>query len=99
MSAIRIAVAGAGGRMGQTLIQAVTQTEGLAVSVASEQPGSSLLGADAGELAAVGRLGVEVRPGLGAGARPQFDVLIDFTAPAATMEAFWSSAGAAGGGW
>jgi len=84
MNEIRMAIAGAGGRMGRTLIQAVTEAEGLAVSVASEQPGSTLLGADAGELAGVGRLGVEVRPDL----EPlleQFDVLIDFTVPAATM--------------
>ncbi len=84
MSDIKIAIAGAGGRMGRTLIQAVTEAPGLAVTVASEQAGSSLLGADAGELAGVGRLGAEVRPDL----EPvvdAFDVLIDFTAPAATM--------------
>jgi 4-hydroxy-tetrahydrodipicolinate reductase len=70
--------------MGRALIQAVTETKGLAISAASEQPGNSLLGADAGELAGVGRLGVEVRPDL----EPRVDVvdvLIDFTSPAATM--------------
>jgi 4-hydroxy-tetrahydrodipicolinate reductase len=84
MTDINIAIAGAGGRMGRTLIQAVAEAPGLALTVASEQPGTSLLGADAGELAGVGRLGVEVRPDL----EPvvdTFDVLIDFTAPAATM--------------
>lgn len=84
MSDIQIAVAGAGGRMGRTLIQAVTEAQDLAVSVASEQPGSSLLGADAGELAGVGRLDVEVRPDLEP-VLDGFDVLIDFTAPAATL--------------
>ncbi|MGA7982017.1 MAG: 4-hydroxy-tetrahydrodipicolinate reductase [Chromatiaceae bacterium] len=84
MSEIRVGVAGAAGRMGRTLIQAVTETKGLAIGAASEQPGSSLLGSDAGELAGVGCLGVEVRPDLEplVGA---IDVLIDFTAPAATM--------------
>jgi 4-hydroxy-tetrahydrodipicolinate reductase len=85
MSVIRVAIAGAGGRMGRTLVQAVTEAEGLAVTVASERAGSSLLGADVGELAGVGRLGVEVRPDL----EPvvgDLDVLIDFTAPAATMQ-------------
>lgn len=84
MSDVRIAIAGAGGRMGRTLIQAVTDAEGLAVAVASEQPCSSLLGVDAGELAGVGRLGVAVEADL----EPlldRFDVLIDFTAPVATM--------------
>ncbi len=84
MADIKIAIAGAGGRMGRTLIQAVTEADGLAVTVASEQPGSSLLGADAGELAGVGRLGAEVRPDLES-VVDAFDVLIDFTAPSATM--------------
>jgi 4-hydroxy-tetrahydrodipicolinate reductase len=84
MSDIRVAIAGAGGRMGRTLIQAVAQADGLAVSVTSEHSGSSLLGADAGELAGVGRLGVEVRPDLEP-VLDGFDVLIDFTAPAATL--------------
>ena len=85
MSEIRVAVAGAGGRMGRTLVRAVTEADGLCVTEASERTNSSLLGADAGELAGVGRLGVELRPDL----QPvvdRFDVLIDFTAPAATME-------------
>lgn len=85
MSEIRVAVAGAGGRMGRTLIQAVTGADGLALSAASERAESSLLGADAGELAGVGRLGVVLRPDL-ASAIDHFDVLIDFTAPAATMQ-------------
>jgi 4-hydroxy-tetrahydrodipicolinate reductase len=84
MSEIRIAVAGAGGRMGRTLIQAVTEAEGLVLAVASEQSDSSLLGTDAGELAGVGRLNLEVRPDLEP-VLETFDVLIDFTAPAATM--------------
>ncbi len=64
MSDFRVAVAGAGGRMGRTLIQAVTEADGLAVDRRQRAAGSSLLGADAGELAGVGRLGVEVRPDL-----------------------------------
>jgi 4-hydroxy-tetrahydrodipicolinate reductase len=84
MSDIQVAIAGAGGRMGRTLIQAVTEAQGLAVSIASEQPGSSLLGTDAGELAGIGRLGVELRSDLEP-VLDGFDVLIDFTAPAATL--------------
>ena len=84
MSEIRVAIAGAGGRMGRSLVQAVSESAGMRVSVATERSGSSLLGADAGELAGVGHLGVELRPDL----QPvlgTFDVLIDFTAPEATM--------------
>ena len=84
MSKIRIAVAGAGGRMGRTLVQAVTEAEGLTLGAATERAGSSLLGTDAGELAGVGRLGVTLSPDLAA-LTDDFDVLIDFTAPAATM--------------
>jgi len=85
MTDIRIAVAGAGGRMGRALIRAVTQAEGLTLAVATEQPASSLLGADAGELAGTGRLEVAVRPDLGP-VLGDFDVLIDFTTPAATLQ-------------
>ncbi|HYN77854.1 MAG TPA: 4-hydroxy-tetrahydrodipicolinate reductase [Lamprocystis sp. (in: g-proteobacteria)] len=84
MNEIRVAVAGAGGRMGRILVQAVTEAEGLVLGAATEQSGSSLIGADAGELAGVGRLGVAVAADLAAQS-DTFDVLIDFTAPAATL--------------
>ncbi len=80
---IRIAVAGAGGRMGRTLIEAIALREGLTLSAALEQPRSSLLGADAGELAGLGRNGIALVGDLAA-VIDDFDVLIDFTAPAAT---------------
>jgi 4-hydroxy-tetrahydrodipicolinate reductase len=70
--------------MGRTLTQAVAQAEGLRLGAATERPGSSLLGADAGELAGVGRLEVPVSPDLDA-VVDGFDVLIDFTTPTATM--------------
>lgn len=79
----RIAIAGAGGRMGRTLIQAVVATEGATLAAAIERPDSSLIGSDAGELAGVGTLGVKVFGDLAAVAN-DFDVLIDFTVPAAT---------------
>ena len=84
MSEIRVAIAGAGGRMGRTLVQAVADAEGLTLAAASEQAGSRLLGADAGELAGVGRLDVAVCADLEPESE-RFDVLIDFTAPVATL--------------
>lgn len=54
---IRVAIAGAGGRMGRQLIQAVQQMEGAALGAALEREGSSLLGSDAGELAGAGKSG------------------------------------------
>ncbi|MGL5991628.1 MAG: 4-hydroxy-tetrahydrodipicolinate reductase [Plesiomonas sp.] len=81
---IKIAVAGAGGRMGRQLIQAVQSAQGVMLGAAIERAGSSLVGTDAGELAGIGRLDVKVNDSLAAVA-DDFDVLIDFTVPAATL--------------
>jgi 4-hydroxy-tetrahydrodipicolinate reductase len=81
---IRVAVVGAAGRMGKILIQAVTAQEGMSLTAATEQPDSTLVGVDAGELAGVGRLGVNVSHSL-TKVVDAFDVVIDFTSPSATM--------------
>jgi len=83
--ALRIAIVGAGGRMGRQLIQAVQNTEGVVLGASFERKGSSLVGADAGELAGIGHLGIQVGDDLNA-AKEQFDVLIDFTRPEGTLE-------------
>lgn len=80
---IKIAVTGAAGRMGKTLVEAVTEADGVSLSAAIERPGSSVIGVDTGELAGVGNLGVAVVENIDAAA--DFDVLIDFTVPAVTM--------------
>lgn len=79
----RICVAGAAGRMGRTIIEAIQNTDGVSLSAACEHPGNSLIGADAGEVAGVGNLGVPIA------ASPEtdnFDVLIEFTSPDSTLE-------------
>ncbi|RXJ73801.1 4-hydroxy-tetrahydrodipicolinate reductase [Veronia nyctiphanis] len=81
---VRIAVAGAAGRMGRQLIQATESIEGATLKAASERPESSLVGADAGELAAIGKLEVELVDDLEK-VVDNFDVIIDFTAPASTL--------------
>ena len=81
---IRVAVVGAGGRMGKTLIQAVTEADGLELAAATERPDSSLVGMDAGEVAGIGSLGVAISHSL-VKVVDAFDVLVDFTGPAATM--------------
>lgn len=83
-SAVRIAVTGAAGRMGKTLIEAVHAADGAVLTAAIERPDSSLIGTDAGELAGIGRNGVTVAGDIHA-VIGQFDVLIDFTAPTATL--------------
>jgi 4-hydroxy-tetrahydrodipicolinate reductase len=80
----RIAIPGAAGRMGRNLIDACGRTEGLAVGVATERAGHDLLGSDAGAVAGVSELGVIIHDDLES-LVDQFDVLIDFTAPAATL--------------
>ena len=84
MSDMRLIVAGAGGRMGRTLIHAIAAIDGAVLAGAVEAPGSAVIGRDAGELAGLGKNGVavaaDVEPLL-AGA----DGLLDFTVPAATV--------------
>ncbi|WP_319381451.1 4-hydroxy-tetrahydrodipicolinate reductase [Thiomicrorhabdus sp.] len=81
---MRVAIIGASGRMGKALIDAVNQTEGLSVSAAIARPESSLLGADAGEVAGIGKIGVPLVGSIEEVVQ-DFDVLIDFTAPATTI--------------
>ena len=81
---VRIAVTGAAGRMGKILIEAVSLAEGAQLTAAIERPESSLIGADAGELVGIGHNGVKVVGDL-AEVVNDFDVLIDFTAPTATI--------------
>lgn len=81
----RIAVMGAAGRMGKTLIEAVSQAEGATLSAAIDRADSSLIGADAGELVALGRIGVTLVGDLAA-VVDDFDVLIDFTHPSVTLK-------------
>lgn len=82
---IRIAVAGASGRMGLCLIRAVEQADKTSLNVALSRPGSDAVGKDAGDLAGIGTLGINVVDEL-ATLADQFDVLIDFTRPDASME-------------
>src|ERR1700683_193475 len=93
-SDMRVVIAGAGGRMGRTLISAIAATKGLALAGAVDAPGSAVIGRDAGELAGLGPNGItivsDVAPLLKAA-----DGLIEFTIPAATL-AFAELTAAAG---
>jgi len=80
---IKLAIVGAGGRMGQSLIEASASSENLVLTTATERPGSSLLGADAGEVVGMGKLGVPLTEELSS--TDDFDVLIDFTRPEVTL--------------
>lgn len=80
---MRVIVVGAGGRMGRMLVKAVSETDGVELAGATERPGSQLVGTDAGMLAGVGALGVEVCDDLEC--CQDADVLIDFTSPEASL--------------
>jgi len=79
----RIGILGAGGRMGRILIQAVAEA-GATLAAAVVSPGSSLIGADAGEMAGIRKNGVKIVGNL-ADEILHCDVVIDFSTPAATM--------------
>lgn len=81
--AIKVGVIGAGGRMGRMLIEAVQNNPKTTLNAAIERQGSSLVGADAGEVAAIGRLEVQIVDELEAVIN-DIDVLIDFSLPDAT---------------
>lgn len=74
----RIAVCGAAGRMGKTILEVCQETDELTVGAAIEHPESSLIGADAGEVAGLGKLGVAIADDI-TQVTDDFDVLIDFT--------------------
>jgi len=79
---MRIAIAGASGRMGQMLIQAVLDAPDLTLAAALDRPGSRLLGQDAG--APFGQT-TPVRVTDDLAALAQADCLIDFTRPEGTL--------------
>ena len=84
MADMRLVVVGASGRMGRALIRAVAETEGTVLTGAIERTGSGELGRDAGEIAGIEKLGVNlsVDP-LTAFAKA--DGVLDFTTPSATV--------------
>jgi 4-hydroxy-tetrahydrodipicolinate reductase len=83
VSVLRLAIAGAGGRMGRALLDGAGATPGVTVAAALEAPGSPLLGREGSELGAVPR-GVVVGADIAAAVAAS-DVLIDFTRPAGTL--------------
>ncbi|UYN98789.1 MAG: 4-hydroxy-tetrahydrodipicolinate reductase [Devosia sp.] len=84
MSKLRIIVAGAGGRMGLANIRAIAGHEEVALAGAFDRPGAASIGQDAGTLAGLGALGVSVAESPDA-LFAKADVIIDFTAPAASV--------------
>ena len=82
---IRAIVAGAAGRMGGRIIHMIRQSTAVELAAAFERPDHASVGSDVGQVAGLGNLGIKVAGSLkevmGLG-----EVLIDFTAPEATVE-------------
>ncbi len=82
---MKIGIVGCAGRMGKMLVTAVLDTPGCSLAGGTERAGGDAVGRDIGELVGRGALGVQAVDD----ARALFDVadaVIDFTAPAATVQ-------------
>ncbi len=86
MKQIRAVVAGVGGKMGSRILNALRGEEDFVVVGAFEKPESPQVGLDAGIVSGAGPLEVTIAGSIqGALARPA-DVVIDFTAPGASLQ-------------
>ena len=80
MTRIHVAINGAAGRMGQRLVALGHADPDLQITAALEAAGHPKLGADAGALAGIGPIGVQIADTLAGGAQ----VVIDFSTPQGT---------------
>jgi len=81
----KVAVIGAGGRMGRMLVTNVLNTPGMSLAGALEFPGSPLVGTDAATLAGLAPCGVLITDSL-AEALKNADAVIDFSTGGKTLE-------------
>ena len=84
MTNMRLVVAGAGGRMGRTLVKAIAASKGYTLSGALEDARSPLIGLDVGLLVGGTENGIKLVGDAGP-LLDNADGIIDFTAPAATL--------------
>lgn len=80
----RVAITGAAGRMGKVLVEAVDAADDVSLGAAIVHPDSSLVGADAGEVAGIGRADVALAARI-EDVIDDFDVLVEFTFPDLTL--------------
>jgi 4-hydroxy-tetrahydrodipicolinate reductase len=85
MSALRVVVCGAAGRMGGRVLHAVRSEQGMEVAGATERPDAAQVGQDAGAVAGMSPVGVKISGSLEAALERGADVVVDFTAPAASL--------------
>lgn len=84
MADMRLVVAGAGGRMGRTLVKAIADSKGMTLAGALEDARSPLIGWDSGTLAGMGENNIKLT-GDPHAFMDRIDGIVDFTAPVATV--------------
>ncbi|MDP2167836.1 MAG: 4-hydroxy-tetrahydrodipicolinate reductase [Thermodesulfovibrionales bacterium] len=82
---VKIAVAGAAGRMGSRITALSREYEGLKLSGAFEKNGHKDIGKDVGLVVGMGQAGIELKDGIEA-ASGDASVIIDFTSAASTLQ-------------
>jgi 4-hydroxy-tetrahydrodipicolinate reductase len=82
---VRVAVAGASGKMGGRLVHLVHQSDDMELAGGLERPGHPSLGKDLGEVVGLGMIGVPLVDDLNA-LVPKIDLLFEFTIPEASLE-------------
>ncbi len=85
MADLKIGIVGAAGRMGAALVRMVHETPGCVVAGGIERSGVDAIGKDLGELAGIGRLGLEISDNA-LEMFAQIDAVLDFTVPEASVE-------------
>ena len=75
---VRVGVCGAAGRMGRVILKVCKETDGVEIGAAIEHIESPHIGIDAGELAGIGKLGIEITDDI-LSIVNKVDVMIDFT--------------------
>src|SRR2546425_12249004 len=90
---VDVIVAGAAGRMGARILACMGEAPDFRLVAALEAPGHPALGADAGEVAGVGRRGVPVTADAAA-ALTAGRLLVEVSTPEATLEHVRVAAGA-----
>jgi 4-hydroxy-tetrahydrodipicolinate reductase len=89
-------VAGAAGRMGRLLVSLIAQDRAHRLVGAVEAAGVPVIGSDAGTVAGVGPLGIQITADYAAAAKPG-TITLDFTIARAAMEHLEIAAGAGAG--
>lgn len=82
---IKVAIVGAAGRMGKTIVSCIDDTDGVEVGGGTEISGSLMVGKDIGEIAGIGKNNILTLDGLDE-IMKDCDVVIDFSIPESSME-------------